>query len=206
MKHPTPEQLVSWVYGESTPREQRELRAHLNDCADCRAQVDTWRGTMKTLDEMPAPVAHRRSTSRPLQWAAAAALIVGFGAFAFSTREAKIRAAMQEQVAAVRADLTREFEGRQRDVFAEVMAAAEAKVTANTQTIASELANTLEQARAEDRATYLLALKELNARHEAEVAALKKGLETVVALADYGFEATEQRFAELAANQNSPEQ
>src|SRR2546426_3743693 len=79
MNHPTPEQLVSWVYGESTPKEQRELRAHLNDCADCRAQVDTWRGTMNTLDEMPAPVAHRRSTSRPLQWAAAATLIVGFG-------------------------------------------------------------------------------------------------------------------------------
>jgi hypothetical protein len=210
MTHPASEQLVSWIYGEAT--NSKELRAHLNVCAECRAQVETWRNTMKALDEMPAPVAHRRSVSRPLQWAAAAALIVGFaaGAFAFSARESKMRAAMrsdmQEQVAAVRAHLTREFEDRQRNVFAEVVAAAETKVTANTRTIASELASTLEQARAEDRATYLLALKELNAKHEAEVAALKKGLETVVALADYGFEATEQRLAELAANQNSSEQ
>ncbi|HMJ66441.1 MAG TPA: zf-HC2 domain-containing protein [Candidatus Binatia bacterium] len=211
MNHPTSEQLVSWVYGEATPKEQRELRAHLNECADCRAQIETWRGTMKTLDELPAPVAHRRSVPAPLQWAAAAAVLlavgIGLGRFAFAGGlRASMKTEVQQQVAAIRADLAQEFENRQREVMSQVVAAAEAKIAANTQNIAVELANNLEQARAEDRATYLLALKELNAKHESEVAALKKGLETVVALADYGFEATEQRLAQLAANQNSPQQ
>jgi anti-sigma factor RsiW len=211
MKHPTPEELVSWVYGEATPREQRELRAHLNECAECRAQVEIWRGTMKTLDEMPAPVAHRRSVPAPLQWAAAAAIFlvlgIGLGRFAFATNiRASVKSEMQQQVAAIRADLAQEFENRQRAVMSQVVTVAEAKIAANTENIVAELANKFEQARAEDRATYLLALKELNARHETEVAALKKGLETVVALADYGFEETEQRLAQLAANQNSSQQ
>ena len=211
MKHPTPEELVSWVYGEATPKEQRELRAHLNECADCRAQIETWRGTVKTLDELPAPVARRRSVPAPLQWAAAAAVLlavgIGLGRFAFASGlRANGKNEMQQQVAAIRGDLAQEFENRQREVMSQVVGAAEAKIAANTQSIAAELANNLEQARAEDRATYLLALKELNAKHESEVAALKKGLETVVALADYGFEATEERLAQLAANQNSPQQ
>ncbi len=207
MNHPTSEQLVSWVYGEATPKEQRELHAHLNECADCRAQVDTWRGTMKTLDELPALVAHRRSVPARLQWAAAAAVLlavgIGLGRFAFATG---MKNDMRQQIAAIRADLSQEFENRQREVMSQVVAAAEAKIAANTENIAAELANNLEQARAEDRATYLLALKELNTKHESEIAALKKGLETVVALADYGFEATEERLAQLAANQNSPQQ
>jgi anti-sigma factor RsiW len=208
MTQPTPEQLISWVYGETTAREKREFQAHLNDCAECRTQVETWRGTMKTLDELPAPAAPRRSMPAPLQWAAAAAIFVGLGIglgrFVFPTDlHASVKNEMQQQVAAIRAELAQEFDNRQRDMLAEVAAATEAKVESNTQNIATELANTLEQARAEDRATYLLALKQLNAKHESEVADLKKGLETVVALADYGFEVTEQRLAQLATNQNS---
>src|SRR5262245_27500740 len=133
MKHPTPEELVSWVYGEATPKEQRELRAHLNECADCRAQVETWRGTMKTLDELPAPVAHRRSVPAPLQWAAAAAIFlvlgIGLGRFAFATNiRGSVKSEMQQQVAAIRADLAQEFESRQRAVMSQVVTAAEAKI------------------------------------------------------------------------------
>jgi hypothetical protein len=83
--------------------------------------------------------------------------------------------------------------------MAQVAAAAEAKIAFNNQKLAEEFTFALQQARAEDRATYLTALKEFGARHDGEVAALKRGIETVVALADYGFEATEQRFAQLAA-------
>jgi hypothetical protein len=155
---------------------------------------------MKRLDELPAPAARKRFAPVPVQWAAAAALFVALGIvlgrFAISTDEAKLRAAMQnemqQQVAAMRVELAREVAQGQREVMQQVVAA-------NTERLGTEFAEMLEQARAEDRATYLLALKELNAKHEAEVATLKKGLETVVALADYGFEATEQRFEQLAA-------
>src|SRR5215211_440696 len=117
MKHPSGEELVSWVYGEGTPQAKRALSAHIKECAECRQQVETWQGTMRTLDELPAPAARRRFAMAPVQWAAAAALLVGLGIvvgrFAISTDEAKLRAAMQremhQQVAAMRADLAQEF-------------------------------------------------------------------------------------------------
>lgn len=183
MKHPTPEELVSWVYGEAN--NAKELSAHVKECAECRAQVETWRATMKTLDDLPAPVVRRRFTwAPPVQWAAAAALFLALGIvvgrFAFSSSEAKLRAAVQnemtEQIAAMRAELVQDFEGA------------------------------LQQARAEDRAAFLLALKELNAKYEMEVAALRRGLETVVAVADYEFQNTQEQLAQLAATtQNSPQ-
>jgi hypothetical protein len=207
MKHPSSEELVSWVYGEGTPQAKKQLSTHVSECAQCREQVETWQGTMKTLDELPAPAARRRVAMAPVQWAAAAALLVGLGIvlgrFAFSTDEAKLRAAMQnemrQQVAAMRVDLAQEFAQHQREAGEQFMAA-------NTERLGAQFAEMLEQARAEDRATYLLALKELNAKQDAEVATLKKGLEAVVALADYGFEATEQRFEQLAAATQNTQQ
>jgi hypothetical protein len=207
MKHPTPEELVSWVYGDGTQTERRHVNGHLKECAECRAQVDMWRSTMKGLDELPAPSAQRRRFMPvPLQWAAAAAVVLApyIAGAIFFTGEAKRRTATQQearqQISTMRAELTQEFETRQRQALAQVVAAAEAKVAENTERISAEFASALEDARAEDRATYLLALKELNNKHAVEITALKKGLETVVALADYGFEATEQRLAQIAAS------
>ena len=148
----------------------------------------------------------------PLQWAAAAALFVALGIlvdrFAFSTDEAKLRAAlhvdMQQQLAAAREEMSQEFQRRHDDVVAQVAALAEAKIALGSQKLAEDFGLALQQARAEDRATCLTALRELGAKHDAEVATLKRGIETVVALADYGFEATEQRFAQLAASTPTP--
>ena len=179
MKHPTPEELVSWIYGEGP----KQLSAHIKECAECRTQVETWRGTMKTLDDLPAPVTRRRFAPAAVRWAAAAAvfLLLGviMGRLAFSS-EANLRATMQKEMQ------------QHREMLAQ-------SIVANTGKLESEFESALQQARAEDRAEYLLALKQLNARYEAEIAVLKKGLETVVALADYGFEATEQRLAQIAA-------
>jgi hypothetical protein len=214
MKHPTPEELISWLYGEKTTRSRRELQSHVDQCAECRAQVDAWRATTEVLNDLPAPVARRRWTPVPLQWAAAAALFVALGIgivlgyFAFSADEAKLRAAlhadMQQQLATAREEMSQEFQRRHDDVVAQVAAAAEAKMALGSQKLAEDFGLALQQARAEDRATYLTALRELGAKHDAEVATLKKGIETVVALADYGFEATEQRFAQLAASTQTP--
>ena len=212
MKHPTPEELVSWIYGEKTTHSRRELQSHVNECAECRTQVDAWRATTEILNDLPAPVARRRWTPVPLQWAAAAALFVALGIvlgrFAFSTDEAKLRAAlrvdMQQQLATAREEMSQEFQRHHDDVVAQVAATAEAKIALGSQKLAEDFGLALQQARAEDRATYLTALRELGAKHDAEVATLKKGIETVVALADYGFEATEQRFAQLAATTQTP--
>jgi hypothetical protein len=41
MKHPSPEELMSWIYGEVTPQARRQLGAHVEACAECREQVET---------------------------------------------------------------------------------------------------------------------------------------------------------------------
>jgi hypothetical protein len=213
MKHPAPEELVSWFYGEANSREQREIKAHVDGCATCRAQVDTWRDTSRVLNDLPAPAARKRFASAPWQWAAAAALLLGLGIalgrFALPGDNARLRAVrsaeMERQVAAVRVDMAQEFERRHAEALVQIAAAAESRIAASNQKLGEEFAALLEQARAEDRAVYLTALKELGARHDAEMATLKRGIETVVALADYGFEATEQRLAQLAASTQTTE-
>ena len=215
MKHPTPEELVSWIYGEKTTHSRRDLQSHVAECSECRAQVDAWRATTDVLNDLPAPAAPRRRwtpVAAPLQWAVAAALFMALGIvlgrFAFSTDEAKLRAAlqadMQQQLATAREEMAQEFQRRQDDVVAQVAAAADAKIEFGTRKLAEDFGAAIQQARAEDRATYLTAIRELGAKHDAEVATLKRGIETVVALADYGFEATEQRFAQLAASTQTP--
>jgi len=100
--------------------------------------------------------------------------------------------------------MAQEFQRRHDDVIAQVAAAADAKIALGSQKLVEDFGMAIQQARAEDRATYLTAIRELGAKHDAEVATLKRGIETVVALADYGFEATEQRFAQLAASTQTP--
>src|SRR5688500_5415405 len=104
MKHPTAEELVSWLYGEASGRAKRQLQAHVDECAECRAQVDLWRATSDALDELPAPVTRRRwaPVTLPVQWAAAAAVLLALGIavarLAFPTDETKLRAALQADV------------------------------------------------------------------------------------------------------------
>jgi hypothetical protein len=105
---------------------------------------------------------------------------------------------MQQQVAALRAEVTRELEQKHEAVMAQVLAAADARIVANTERLSEEFARTLEASRAADREVFLAALKELDDKRQDQIASLRKGLEAVVVLADYGFEATQQRLAQLA--------
>src|SRR5262245_19624289 len=126
MKHPAPEEWMAWLYDEVTAPEKKALTAHLEACQSCQGQVAAWRSTMAVLDEMPAPVARKRFPAIPLQWAAMAALLIAMGIvlgrFVFPTSDQRISATMQQQiqqqVAAARADLAREFEQRQTDMIA----------------------------------------------------------------------------------------
>jgi len=50
MNHPKPEEWVPYVFGEATGTAKRELRAHLRNCQQCRAEVDTWKRSLGRLD------------------------------------------------------------------------------------------------------------------------------------------------------------
>lgn len=78
MKHPSKEQWMDFVYGESA--DTAELRGHLASCEQCRADVEAWRGTMRTLDTWKLDES-RAKTGGPswVRWAAAAAVLLGVG-------------------------------------------------------------------------------------------------------------------------------
>jgi hypothetical protein len=53
MNHMTEEQLISYRDGESRGRES--FTAHLNECADCRLEMDKINAVFAALDAMPVP-------------------------------------------------------------------------------------------------------------------------------------------------------
>ena len=50
MTHPTYEQWMEYLYGELDSKKQSELKAHLQDCPECQANVDSWHSVMTELD------------------------------------------------------------------------------------------------------------------------------------------------------------
>ncbi len=83
LNHPSPEDWVAYVYGE-TPRASRpSLRTHLDQCATCRATVARWQAARAGLAEwrLEKPAALKRvPVAFPtLKWALAALVVLGLG-------------------------------------------------------------------------------------------------------------------------------
>src|SRR5258707_4360768 len=81
MKHPNRDEWAPFVFGETSPATTRELNSHLRECADCRAQVEAWRRTLKRLDAWKIPAGHERQFhfAPAVKWAAAAAIVLAIG-------------------------------------------------------------------------------------------------------------------------------
>jgi len=83
MKHPSSEEWMDYLYGETPAARRTALKAHLADCVECRGQVDHWRGAMKALDEWRLPSGGRRRRGGVLRtvgrWAVAAVLLMALG-------------------------------------------------------------------------------------------------------------------------------
>lgn len=120
MNHPTREQWIDYLYKELPSAELAELKSHAASCAECDAQLASWRDVGAKLDtwEMAAPrsrpVAHRNA----VKWGIAAMLLIGFGfglarftapTFDSVQLEKTLRAEFQQQLAAVRADQNVQF-------------------------------------------------------------------------------------------------
>ena len=81
MNHPKREDWIPYLYGEVTTETQRDLKAHLNDCPECRAQVRGWQQSMNRLDGWKLSKARRQDFWAPpiFKWAAAIAFVaLGF--------------------------------------------------------------------------------------------------------------------------------
>jgi hypothetical protein len=126
MNHPKPEEWVPYVYGEATSAARRELAAHLQDCPQCREEIETWKRSLRRLDAWKVP--RTRPTSELLmpflKWAAAAAIVLATGisigrATAPKADVEKLRLAIAPQI---RRDLSREMSQVVREELARTAA------------------------------------------------------------------------------------
>jgi hypothetical protein len=209
--HPTPEEWMSFLYGEDSPARHAELGTHLRQCAACRGQVQTWRGSMTALDAWAEPQPRRRWAPAPaVRWAAAAAVMLGLGIGVgrmtspaqaeVQQLTAALRAEMDTKLASAREEFDRTLQQQRAEVAEVVQAAAIDATGEEVEHLFARIANVINQRREADRETYLAALKQMEERY----ATLRQDLDTVAVNADDGLSQAREQLIELAAIKQSP--
>ena len=175
MNHPTPEHWMAHLYGEATETERHDLDAHLRSCAECAAKVKTWRAGMSALDEWKLPQASPVRHQSAWRWAAAAAvLVLGIMLGRFS--------------------MARELDNRLAALRSEMRQTAEAE----THKLLTDFAKELDDQRGTDQASFLAALKQVDAQRSAEIARLRRDLGTVAVYSDARLSGAEEQLYALA--------
>jgi hypothetical protein len=188
MKHPKPEEWMAFLYDEDDSSRRVTLQAHLESCEDCASRVKIWRDSMQSLDEWPAPSrGHSTVRFQPLlKLAAAALLMIGFGfAIGQAARPSSV------DVAALKAELARDFDAR--------LTATVASSSSEVQRLLAEFMQAQDDHRSVDREAIVAALRQLDAKYAANVAALRTELETVAVNTQDGLLETHQQLGLLAS-------
>jgi len=221
MKHPNRDELAPFVFGETSPATTRELNNHLRECADCRAQVEAWRRTLKRLDAWKIPAGREPAFRFPpaVKWAAAAAIVlaIGFalGRFVPSSPDPKLMARLEsslrekmtaqvnEQIrVGVAAELDRGVK-KSELVSAKALALLESRLDATrkaqSEQLAAEFATLMNTQRDDNREFTEALFSKLQNRYDTGYLALRKDLETVALVADEQLQDTNLKLVELAA-------
>lgn len=190
MNHPSREEWMSWLYGETSPAERERLDAHLQSCANCQADVQAWRASLKELDTwaVPAPRPAPVSLARYLKWGIAAMLLIGLGfglARATTPGTDRLRAELKQEL---RADLEKMTTDK-----------AAAAVQENRRALESFI-KTYTAAREEDRTNIVAILEQMETQRVSDYANLRKDLETVAVTAESKLYLTQQQIGQLANN------
>jgi hypothetical protein len=201
MKHPEREDWIPFLYGEAKPSEQDRLSAHLEECEDCRCEIEGWRRSIRRLDDWKLSFPPRPIRLAPwFQWAAAAAIILaaGFGLGRLSAKPPTL----EQLSAAVEPELRRQI---QRDlaktVRGEVDRTSAASLASSNQRVENLLAAfaaRLDTQRSNDTRAISAALESLRSYYAANFFALKRDVDTIAVNADAGLRQTEQQLVHLA--------
>jgi len=195
MKHPEREEWVPFIFGEADAGRRRQLESHLDDCAECREEIQSWKRSLDRLDswELPTVTKRRPNFVRLVKWAAAAAIVlcVGFaiGRNTAHADAAKIRAAVERNLRGELAQIARD----------EAAKTASLAITAFSQKT--------ETRRAADNRVIFAGLERLETQHATDCLRLKKELDTLAINADAGLRQTEEQlvqFADYSRPSNQP--
>ena len=171
MKHLTDEERLASAEGRAT----KETTNHIAECAECAAEVQSWRRSIKRLEDLewPARVPRRATIHSPvfkLAMAAGIVLCIGFALGRFTGPSAA------EIKAAVKADVSRDLQTQ----------------------IAAALR---QQPKPEIDATTILGLlTELRDQQDRNYVSLRKDLETLASNADARLQSTRRQILELAGS------
>jgi len=202
MNHPTRDEWMSYLYDELPSEQHATLGAHLEVCPECKAKITEWRGVTQELSAWKVEVKPARvGFHRPLvRWAAAAALVIGIGFTAGRlsgpVNTDKLRAAIEPSI---RQQLRQEFSRLLQDELEKSSSATLAAANNQSKELIGDLTRGYEQNRADDNQAVYAALNKLNSQRIADLADLKKELDTVALYSEAGFHETQRRFVQLAS-------
>ena len=196
MKHPNRDEWAPFVFGETTGAEARRLEAHLESCAECAAEVEGWRRSLKVLDSWALPPAARpRNIISPVfRWAVAAAIVLAAGVAMGRMTAPDAKTLRAEVEAAVKSTLAADFQQALARSEAHLAAMAEE----NSRDLLRTLSESVEEGRVEDRQEMLSLLQEQQRQSDARLAAFRRDLETVALFADQEFRQAKLALTQLA--------
>ncbi len=184
---------MSYLYDESPTGSQESLRAHLKECAACRAQIATWQGATRQMNEWPLPRRRKVSHSPSLpRWGVAAAIV------ALAVIGATNILAMKREVKQLRADVQSQVQRELNAAFVQIMEQASQSASAEAQTLIAAVAEKLEEKRLHDQQAMLAAFQKLNTQRITDYAKLRKELETVAVFSEAGWQHAENQISSLA--------
>ncbi len=195
---------MEFLYGELPAHEQRECRRHLDTCPVCQSQVQAWRSTQALLDADRGSLAPRATAPRSailhpfLQWAAAAAFILGVG-FVAGRSGSPTRDDLKAEIARAQDQLRTELQGRYADDLKSIATAAVAGSTAENQRFLNEFVTRFTTARTDERRDFLKALQGLEDCHAVDYAELRTGLSQLARTTGSGFRQAESQINLIAA-------
>ncbi len=213
MKHPSQEEWISYLYGETPTDERNTLDRHLKQCDLCRQQVNQWKATMIDLSqwELPGrkaqvPVGRRSPlTFAVIKWAAAATLMVGisYGAGRLSVSPDTLGQMRAEIEKDVREQLRAEWKGEWAGMLAEAQKLAREDAQSKAQRDIAAAAGQMQQIltdydekRLQEYKFVLAELKRLDASH----AWLRRELETVALATEFGLKRAQAQLVQLAGH------
>ena len=197
MNHPSREEFVPYLFGETKTGSSRRLKEHLRCCPECRSEVERWRRSLGRLDGWKLPRSARRVgiLGPLLRWVAAPAALAVLLALAFvSGRLSGPGQSVAEAREAIAAELRQEMRQELARSVEQRLARAEAAVVQKAGEEARELlaaySLAAESKRAEEIRVMNSAIEQLEARWQdqriADYLALKKELDTVAVNTDAG--------------------
>jgi hypothetical protein len=207
MNHPKREEWIPLLFGEADAAAKQRLEAHLRDCPECAHEVNAWRRTVGRLGAWKLPkAAHAKTFSfKPVGLAAAAAVIIGtfmigrFSAPQLDTQ--KLRAELKSELSA---EIQQGFAKASSD-SANALANLEFRLATaserNTEEMAEDLAQQINNLRAGDREATDALFTKLQKQYTTDFVLLRRDLETLASTTDEEIENARLKLFQLASNQ-----